>query len=133
MKILLFIFLISAAGLKAEGQQSPPHNPKLSKEWQEALFKGHLKEYRAFVTSKATYAPERNGWELTGYIGDTPNIISCPFYSTIDAKGGEGNLRVFQFEDIKTCELAVKKLKSATQKIPQVVVIDRNCLAHIAD
>jgi hypothetical protein len=76
--------------------------------------------------------PKRGGWEFSSYAGDTPDLLACPYLMTIDVVKNQGVMRVFQFEDIKSCELAVEQMKLATKDLPKVIVIDKNCKAHIA-
>ncbi len=131
VKMIFLVSLVSSSCLAAS-KKSNLQFSELSSEWQAALCKDKPKGFRAFVISGATHAPERGGWELSALSGDTPDLIACPYYMTIDAVDGKGIMRVFQFADGKSCEAAVAQLKHATKEVPQVVVIDKDCTAHSA-
>ena len=118
--LFIFIFL---GGIRVHATESD----------QATLCRGPLKTFRAFVTSRSTHAPERGGWELYGYTGDTPDVISCPNYTHLYVEGGVAQLTTYRFETVKECEHALAILKKATRELPRVVVIDKNCIAHIAE
>lgn len=94
-----------------------------------------LKEFRAFVITKAVNtSKDRDSWELIAPGGDTPDLIDCTsnWYASIDVIAGMPKGISFGFIDKAACQEALAKMKTATTEFPVVVVVDRSCVAHLA-
>ena len=94
-----------------------------------------LKLYKAFVVVKAVEAPERQGWELLGPGGDTPDLLDCSTnqFRPVEIVNGQTRWTNYHFKSRQACESALAILKKSTQQYPVVVVIGKDCVAQLAD
>lgn len=126
VSIALFLLVSSIS-------HSVPTHQDRNPDWKSCV--APLKTYRALVITKAVRTSERGGWELTAPGGDTPDLLDCAsnWLGTIDVVDGAPRPTTFQFPTKALCESALAKMKTATKEFPAVIVIDKDCKAHLAN